>query len=1055
MPKVPMYRLAWSSATEAYELYQTRDRGILSIIPESPEWFAWLDQVSSFAFSGKSGHFTARKEAKQRGDRYWSAYLTAGEHLSKKYLGKTADLTLARLEQIAGVLIPTINRDVLDKSALYEINRGATSQLSPPETRAEGNADKEMDAARHAQQPHPLHPLLATKLHVPRPRTHLIPRAHLVERLQQGVARALTLVSAPAGFGKTTLLAQWLAESGLPVAWLSLEAADNDPTRFLSYLIAALQTLDAQLGTTALAMLRTPQPPRPAAVLAVLVSELTSRDTGDFALVLDDYHVITAESIQRGMAFLLEHLPPQLHLVLATRADPPLPLARLRAQGQLCEVRTADLRFGVAEASAFLQTVMGLALPPEAIATLERRTEGWIAGLQLAALSLQGRADISGFLAAFTGSHRYVLDYLSDEVLARQDTSVQQFLLHTCILERLSGPLCDAVTEQEGSQAMLEALYRANLFVVALDDERGWYRYHHLFAEVLRRHLQRAEPMLVPDLHRRASTWYEQHDLPAEAVQHALAVPDAELAARLIEPIALPVALAGQLSTVLGWLNALPEALVQTRPFLCLYHAGLLMLTNELEAAEARLQDAERGIQTEMPAEQARTIQGWVLAQRGIIASFAGDIPYAVSLARQALELLPETEVIPRVTATLAVTFAYQEHGDVTLATEHEIAAAHAFISTSDIPLASVSSMARLARLHVMQGRLQQAAAIYEQLERVVSRPQVSQAVFGSIFHCFDFGDLLREWNELDAAKTHLLQGMALVNKPRAVEPFVVTRGYIALARLQQAQGNSHEALATLDTLASLTEQRHFPAHLVTQGAAVRAQLELAQGNLAAAIRWADSSGLSAEDDDLRYPREGAYLALARVRIAQARADPEAPFLQDALHLLDRLLQEAEAKARMNSVLEILALRALALEAQGDRTSALSTLERVLVLAAPEGYIRLFVDEGAPMLALLRQTYARSRVPGYVATLLKAFGEQNLLALPLTSVRPTPLAEPLTGRERDVLRLLLEGASNREIARRLILSVNTVKRHIYNLCGKLGVQSRAQAIIRARTLTLM
>ncbi len=340
------------------------------------------------------------------------------------------------------------------------------------------------------------------------------------------MARALTLVSAPAGFGKTTLLAQWFAGSGLPVAWLSLEAEDNDPTRFLSYMIAALQTLDPQIGTTALALLRTPQPPLLEAVLAVLVSEVTSRDARDVALVLDDYHVISAESIQRGMSFLLEHLPPRLHLVIATRADPPLPLARLRVQGKLCEVRTADLRFGAAEAGTFLQTVMGLDLEAWAIATLEQRTEGWIAGLQLAALSLQGRADVSAFLTDFSGSHRYVLDYLSEEVLARQPMPVQQFLLHTCLLERLSGPLCDAVTGQEGSQAMLEGLERANLFVVVLDDERGWYRYHHLFAEVLRSHLQQTEPMSLPVLHRRASAWYEGHNLPAEAVQHALVVPD-------------------------------------------------------------------------------------------------------------------------------------------------------------------------------------------------------------------------------------------------------------------------------------------------------------------------------------------------------------------------------------------------------------------------------------------------------------------------------------------------------------------------------------------------
>jgi LuxR family maltose regulon positive regulatory protein len=418
MPKVPAYALAWSPATETYELYQTRDRGVLRIVPDSPAWFAWLDQVSSFAFLGKSGHYTARKEVKQRGNRYWSAYLTTGKQLTKKYLGKTADLTLPRLEHIAGLLCTQ-----------------SETHIPPPLSLVAARTDGEMDATQRpllAQRDTPLHPLLATKLYLPRPRAHLVHRAHLTERLQQGVERALTLVSGPAGFGKTTVLAQWFAESGMPVAWLSLEAEDNDPTRFLSYLIAALHTLDAQLGTTALARLRTPQPPSPETVLALLANDLVERAGGDVVLVLDDYHVITTDPVQRGMTFLLEHLPPRLHLTLATRTDPPLPLARLRAQGQLTEVRSVDLRFDTEEVSTFLQGVMGLRLEASAIATLEQRTEGWIAGLQLAALSLQGRSDISGFLAAFTGSHRYVLDYLSDEVLARQDASVQQFLLHTC-----------------------------------------------------------------------------------------------------------------------------------------------------------------------------------------------------------------------------------------------------------------------------------------------------------------------------------------------------------------------------------------------------------------------------------------------------------------------------------------------------------------------------------------------------------------------------------------------------------------------------------------------
>ena len=866
---------------------------------------------------------------------------------------------------------------------------------------------------------------------------------------------SLSLVSAPAGFGKATLLAQWCVQSDRPVAWLSLEGEDNDPTRFLAYLIAALQTLDARVGTTALAMLRTPQPPSAEAVLAVLINDLIDRDAGDFARVLDDYHVISADALQRGMSFLWEHLPPHMHLILAARADPPLPLARLRARGQLSELRAADLRFDSAETSAFLQAVMGLDLTREAIATSEQRTEGWIVGLQLAALSLRGRADVAAFLAGFTGSHRYVLDYLSEEVLARQSAPVQQFLLHTSILDRLSAPLCDAVMGQEGSQAILEALERANLLVVALDEERGWYRYHHLFAEMLRRHLQQREPTLVPQLHRRASAWYEQHELLIEAVQHALAVSDVELAARLIEPIALPLLLQGQVYTELEWMNALPESLVQARPFLCLYHAVFLAFTNQLEAAEVRLQEAERSLQQEMPAEQARTIRGYVLNIRARIASFTGDIPHAIALARQSLNLLPEAEINPRTGSMVVMAHAYLVSGDVTPATEHEIAAAHAVIRASINVIAIIGSITLLGRLHVLQGRLRLAATTYQQVMQAVPKPEVLQTMHSSLCYYFGLGDLLREWNDLEAAEHYLAQGVALVKETLSVEPFVAVLGYAALARLEQVRGNTAAALATLDALVQLAEQRHFPAHLTTLEAAVRAQLELTQGHPASAIRWADASGLSSKDEDLPYPREVEYLALVRVRIAQGREDPAALFLRDALHLLDRLLKDAEPKARMSSVLEILVLRTLALEVQGKRTEALATLERALVLAEPEGYIRLFVDEGPPMQALLHHALACGIQPGYIATLLSAFVEQNVSNLPLSSPRPSALREQLTEREREVLRLLLEGASNHEIARRLVLSVNTVKRHVYNLCGKLGVQSHTQAIARARTLNLL
>jgi LuxR family transcriptional regulator, maltose regulon positive regulatory protein len=828
------------------------------------------------------------------------------------------------------------------------------------------------------------------------------------------------------------------------------EPEDNEPVRFLSYLIAALQTLDPGIGTTALSLLHTPQPAELEPVLALLTNDLANCDVGEVALVLDDYQVVTAQPLQRAMASLVEHLPPHMHLLIATRADPPLPLARLRARGQLTELRAAELRFRADEASAFLRAVMGLDLPPEAMATLESRTEGWITGLQLAALSLRGRTDVSEFLAAFTGSHRFVLDYLSEEVLAQQDASVQAFLLHTAVLDRLSAPLCEAVTGQGGSQAMLEALEDANLFVVALDDERRWFRYHHLFAEVLRSHLLQAAPSMVCELHCRASGWYEQHGLVAEAVQHALAAPDVERAARLIEQHGIAIAIRGQVHRVLDWLNTLPDALVRSHARLSLYYALMLMFTNQLDAAEVRVSEAEQSVQSDMMTDQARVVLGWAAGIRANLARFSGDLARCVTLSHQTLELVPETEVMMRAAAAVGPAQAFLVSGDVTAEVERLVAATAAPLRATGDLFALLTSITLLARLQGLQGRLREAAATYEQVLHLVGGQEVLRLLVDSAAYYFGLGDLLREWNDLDAAEHSLAQGMELVRGTLTVDATVVTLGYVALARVQQARGDSSGALATLDAFAQVASLRHFVPHLVAHGLAVQAQVDLAQGNLASAIRWANESGLSV-GDDLSYPREREYLTLARVRIAQGKHDPADPFLQDALRLLDRLLEDAEVKARMGGVIEMRLLRALAFHVRGDRTDALTALERALVLAEPEGYMRLFIDEGAPMVALLRLAHARGMMPGYVATLLSAAGSQAEAGSP----HPSPLVEPLTEREREVLRLLVAGVSNAAMARELVITVGTVKRHINSIYGKLGVNSRTQAVARAHTLKLL
>jgi LuxR family transcriptional regulator, maltose regulon positive regulatory protein len=1046
MPKFATYTLAWSPTHYRYELYEGRTDPALEIEPESSAWFRWVSEVPSFAFKGKADTYTARKELRH-GDAYWYAYRRVGGKLAKRYIGSSSELTVARLEQIAEILAELTAREAGLPLEENEVSHQPELVLS----RSLG----ELASSVHTPLTNVL--LLLTKLHVPHPRPSLVRRSHLTKQLQHGMEGSLILVSAPAGFGKTTLLAQWFAESALPAAWLSLEPDDNDPTRFLTYLIAALRTVDPQLGAAALPLLHASQVPPPEAVIALLINDLATRPVDDLMLVLDDYHVITAEPVQRAMTFLVEHLPPQLHLIIATRSDPSLPLARLRARGLLTELRTSELRFNPAEAGTYLSSGMGLNLLPEAITSLHNRTEGWIAGLQFAALSLQGRDNPTEFLNAFTGSHRFVLDYLSEEVLSRQPETVQSFLLRTSILERLSGPLCDAVTGQEGSQAMLETLDRANLFVVSLDDERHWFRYHHLFADVLRNRLRQRDHQGVPALHQRASAWYAQQGFFFESVQHALAARDFEQVAQLIEREHLRTSITtrGQVHTVIGWLNALPDPLVRTHPILCLLHAETLLHTNQLQASEGRLRDAELSIQTDDSSERAHVIRGWISTMRGNMALYSGDYARTVILSQQALAFLPQTESDLRATAAVNAARASLLRGDVTSVTEHFIEETIASVRASRNLSDFLISKAQIARLSFMQGKLRRAVSLLEEARQAVLGPEGVRRMINGPSYYFGMAELLCEWNDLDSAERLLEEGMAMVKGTVTFFAGSVNIGYTTLTRLQLARGDYAGAMATLEAYAQLARERHFVPIWNMRGEALKAQLELSRGNLASAVRWADESDLSTYDEGASYPYELVCLTLARVRIAQGRENPTGPFLRESLNLLNRLLADAEAKARMGSALEIRILRALALHAQGDRQQALTTLEPALTFAEPEGYVRLFVDEGKPMLSLLSLARTHGIAASYVATLLSAFSEPTGEAATRPAPHASPLIEQLTEREREVLRLLLEGMSNREIAHRLVVSVNTTKKHVFNICGKLGVQSRTQAIVKARTLNLL
>jgi LuxR family maltose regulon positive regulatory protein len=917
-------------------------------------------------------------------------------------------------------------------------------------------------------------------------------RPRLLALLDAALNAKLTLLSAPAGFGKTTLLASWLqslerspAQSGeevhgplaLRCAWVSLDRADSDPLRFWSYVITALDRLQPDSGAPALALLQTPQPAPIEAVLTPLLNALNTL-MADAVLVLDDYHLIDAPPIHSALMFLLDHLPARLHLVLLTRADPPLALTRLRARRQLVELRVADLRFTTDETAAFLTDMMGLPLSADNVAALEARTEGWIAGLQFAALAMRDRSDLTAFIAAFTGSNRFIVDYLAEEVLAGQPPHLQAFLLQTCILDRLCGALCDAVVlgdvpaphnatrpaSPAYSQALLEALEHANVFLVALDDTRVWYRYHHLFADVLRGRLASGtSSTAVATLHGRASAWFEQQGFDVEAVTHALAAGDWERSARLIEQCAWPVAFRGQIQTVIGWFNTLPAALIRARPTLGALHALMLMHTDQLDAAEARLQEAEQSLMPDTPEEQERQIQGLILTTRANIAFYRGDLPRCVALGQQALERLPETPSLGRAAAMAFAAHSFLVSGDVTAAAERQVAAVAPAARAAGNRFVVLRGLTMLAQFQMLQGRLHAAAATYREAAQLAPEPGGLQSMIGSASYYFGLGDLCREWNDLAAAEQLLLEGMDQATGVLTANATYFGLGFIALARLQHARGDWSGIPATLGRFAELGRRRSFDPLLLARGVAVQAQLALAQGDRDAALHWADTNGLHA-DAAPSFSRELEYLILARVLIAKSRGDPTALCLRQALSLLARLLTAAEANRRVASVIEILALQALAFDAQGDRAAALAALGHALAHAAPEGYLRLFVDQGAPMAALLRAATQQGIAATYVTRLLAAFPEGiEAVGTEPHTMRQTSrlqphvslLIEPLTEREIEILQLIAAGHSNQAIADRLIIAVSTVKRHINNIYGKLNVQSRTQALVRARELALL
>ncbi len=878
--------------------------------------------------------------------------------------------------------------------------------------------------------------LLTTKLHPPRRRRNLVARPRLGDLATRTTHPALTLVSAPAGFGKTTLVADWFAGERT-TAWLSLDPRDDDPERFWTYVLAALASVDADLSPDTTALLQSRQAPLEA-VVATLINDLETASQ-DIVLVLDDYHVITAAEIHNSVAFLLAHLPPQVSLVIATRADPPLPLASLRADGDLLEVRAADLRFTADEAAAYLNGAMDLTLTAADVGVLEARTEGWIAALQLAALSMQGRSDPAGFITEFAGDDRFILDYLADEVLDRQTARVRDFLLDTSLLSRLTGPLCAAVTGQEDAKATLEELDRANMFLIPLDDRRAWYRYHHLFADVVRARLLDGQPDRVAVLHRRASDWYAKNADPQEAIVHALAGEDPVRAAQLIELAAPAMQRARQESQLRSWLEALPTDIYNDRPVLAMALIGARMATGNADALDPLLEIVDSWLdRSDTPIvfdEIAhRRLPAMAAVHRAGLALLAGDTDGTIRHAHRVLELVGDDDHLQRGAAAALLGLAYWNQGDLEAGRKHYIESIACF-ETGDYLSDVMGCSLALADIQVTEGRLRDAQRTFESaLRHTVDQPGLRGAADMHV----GLSLLAVEHNDLDTAAHHLRASAELGDHMGLPQhPY---RWRVAMARLHEAQGNLDKALELLTAAEARYNTDYSPS--VRPVTALKARIEVKLGDLDAGARWADVHGLSV-DDELSYVREFEHLTLARVLLARDSAHA----IDEAIGLLRRLFTAADDGHRNGSTIEILVLLAVAQQAAGDHTGATASLGQALSRAEPEGYVRSFLDADPTVTDLLRPLARTS--DGYAAQILGP-GRSSQLRTRNRSSDPDELSD----RELDVLRLLRSDLSGPEVARELHVSLNTLRTHTKHIYTKLGATNRREAVTRAVELGL-
>ncbi len=903
-------------------------------------------------------------------------------------------------------------------------------------------------------------PLIATKLYIPPARLGWVDRARLIERMKASVNHPLTLICAPAGYGKTTLLSEWIPQNEHCVTWLSLDEGDNDPARFWRYFLAAVQTLNPELCQDAQQLLESPDGPQIEVMLMLAINELAALDYR-FSHVFDDYHLIDNPAIDESLTYLIEHLPSNVNLVIATRRDPALPLARWRARGQLEEIRSADLRFTKGEVTAFFNQSMKLDLSAPEIAALETRTEGWVAGLQLVALSIKDQDDRSRFIAAFTGSHRFIVDYLVEEVLSRQPEAVRQFLLSTSILKRLNGSLCNALTGRSDSKAILDGLEQANLFVVPLDDHRGWYRYHHLFAEVLLARLRKQEPERVTSLHQLASEWYEANNAYDQSIHHALGGGDIRRAAGLIEGERWAMLGRGEVNTLLSWLDQLPVEVVDGNPSLSLAYAWIFTILRRMDSIEPRLQAAEAALEANASKNSTGsttiedTLRGEIATLRAEIAIDQSNYVRAIALCRNALSLLPVENSQLRGFASYFLGHGERQLGHITKARQAYLEAS-AFGLQADNLLIALHALSNLSNVQIVMGQLREAAKTCQRITQITSeRGREAWPVAGLAY--YGLSRLYYEWNDLEAALRYSNSGVEAGHRG-GLTGFEFY-SHKMLAYTLQAQGDPDGAERELRKIAALSEQEHRPVHTTIAGA-WEARLRLRQGRLDLAVRWAERCGLHEDDAVLPYALEVEYLALARVLIAQGRS-------KAVLELLARLLQAAESDGRTGSQIEILMVQALARQVHGDHAGAMQALGSALLLAEPESYVRMFVDENEPMRTLLEAfckeiaggAATDSRILAYAERLLSVLAPPKTESTATyTGVHPSTasqVVEPLSERELEVLSLISAGLTNQEIAAQLVIALSTVKSHINSLYGKLGTHRRAQAVVIARELDLL